>query len=73
MEISTAPELSKASLFGYPLPSNVHIVETIYQTDTYGLKIMWHTKSNLRDSMTVMYPITEEKIISVLATMRMTC
>ena len=73
MAISTEPKLHKHKLFGHLLPLNVYIVETQYQMDTCSLKIMWVTESNQRDSMAVAYPITDEKIISVLVTMRMTC
>jgi hypothetical protein len=34
---------------------------------------MWVSENGQKDSMVMKYPITDEKIISVLATMRMTC
>jgi hypothetical protein len=73
MQISTEPKKIHKKLFGHPLPKNVFSVETRYQFLTCSLEIVWLNQNLQRDSMAVTYPITEEKIISVLATMRMTC
>jgi len=73
MAISTEPKTLIGTLFGYPVPKNIGQIQTQYTANSCGLQVMWVSENGQKDSMVMKYPITDEKIISVLATMRMTC